>query len=37
MRWMMTTNDEPNKAMRAINHALGYQPLPAHIQLEKTL
>ena len=37
MRWMMTTNDEPNKAMRGINHALGYSALPAHIQLEKTL
>jgi GNAT superfamily N-acetyltransferase len=37
MRWMMTTNDEPNKAMRTINHALGYTPLPPFIQLEKTL
>ncbi|MDE3112686.1 MAG: GNAT family N-acetyltransferase [Chloroflexota bacterium] len=37
MRWMITTNDEPNKAMRAVNYTLGYEPLPAHIQLEKTL
>lgn len=37
LRWMLTTNDEPNKPMRAINDALGYEPLPAFIQLEKTL
>ncbi len=37
IRWMLTTNDEPNKAMRGINYALGYQMLPAHIQLEQKL
>lgn len=37
MRAMLTTNDEPNKAMRQINANLGYQTLPAHIQLEKPL
>ncbi len=37
LRSMITTNDEPNKAMRGINYALGYQMLPAHIQLEKKL
>ncbi len=37
IRWMLTTNDEPNKPMRGINHALGYVPLPATVQLEKTL
>jgi len=37
LRWMLTTNDEPNKAMRGINYTLGYEPLPAHIQLEKQL
>lgn len=37
IRWMLTTNDEPNKPMRAINHTLGYEPLPAHVQLEKVL
>lgn len=37
MRWMLTTNDEPNKPMRGINYALGYEPLPATIQLEKQL
>ena len=37
LRWMFTTNDEPNKAMRGINHALRYEPLPSHIQLEKAL
>jgi GNAT superfamily N-acetyltransferase len=37
VRWMLTTNDEPNKAMRGINYALGYVPLPASIQLEKPL
>ena len=35
IRWMLTTNDEPNKPMRGINYALGYEPLPANIQLEK--
>ena len=34
---MLTTNDEPNKAMRGINARLGYVMLPAHVQLEKTL
>lgn len=34
---MLTTNDEPNKAMRGINAKLGYVMLPAHIELEKTL
>ena len=37
LRAMLTTNDEPNKAMREINANLGYQTLPAHIQLEKPL
>jgi len=37
MRAMLTTNDEPNKAMREINARLGYQLLPAHVQLEKPL
>ncbi len=37
LRWMLTTNDEPNKPMRAINYTLGYQPLPAYVQLEKAL
>ena len=37
LRAMLTTNDEPNKAMRGINATLGYQTLPAHVQLEKTL
>ncbi|MDE3101607.1 MAG: GNAT family N-acetyltransferase [Chloroflexota bacterium] len=37
VRWMLTTNDQPNKPMRAVNHALGYEPLPATVQLEKTL
>lgn len=37
IRWMLTTNDEPNKPMRGINYAIGYEPLPARIQLEKTL
>jgi mycothiol synthase len=36
-RAMLTTNDEPNKAMRGINDRLGYQMLPAHVQLEKKL
>jgi mycothiol synthase len=37
LRAMLTTNDEPNKAMRGINARLGYQMLPAHVQLEKKL
>jgi GNAT superfamily N-acetyltransferase len=37
LRAMLTTNDEPNKAMRGINASLGYQMLPAHVQLEKKL
>jgi L-amino acid N-acyltransferase YncA len=37
LRAMLTTNDEPNKAMREINANLGYQTLPAHVQLEKPL
>lgn len=37
LRAMLTTNDEPNKAMREINAKLGYQTLPAHVQLEKPL
>jgi mycothiol synthase len=37
LRAMLTTNDEPNKAMREINAKLGYQMLPAHVQLEKPL
>jgi GNAT superfamily N-acetyltransferase len=37
LRAMLTTNDEPNKAMREINAKLGYQILPAHVQLEKPL
>jgi len=37
LRAMLTTNDEPNKAMRQINAKLGYQVLPAHVQLEKPL
>ena len=37
LRAMLTTNDEPNKAMRGINAKLGYVMLPAHIELEKTL
>ncbi len=35
LRSMITTNDEPNRAMRGINSTLGYEILPAHIQLEK--
>lgn len=34
---MLTTNDEPNKAMRGINAKLGYVMLPAQIELEKQL
>ena len=37
LRAMLTTNDEPNKAMRGINALLGYEMLPAHVQLEKKL
>jgi GNAT superfamily N-acetyltransferase len=37
LRAMGTTNDEPNKSMRAINAKLGYQMLPAHVELEKPL
>ncbi len=37
LRAMLTTNDEPNKAMRDINAKLGYVMLPAHIELEKKL
>ena len=37
LRAMLTTNDEPNKAMREINAKLGYRTLPAHVQLEKPL
>ncbi|MDP9265175.1 MAG: GNAT family N-acetyltransferase [Chloroflexota bacterium] len=35
LRALMTTNDEPNKAMRGINAKLGYEMLPARISLEK--
>ena len=37
LRAMGTTNDEPNKSMRGINATLGYQMLPAHVELEKPL
>jgi mycothiol synthase len=37
LRAMLTTNDEPNKAMRGINAKLGYVMLPATIELEKIL
>lgn len=37
LRAMGTTNDEPNKSMRGINAKLGYQVLPAHVELEKPL
>jgi GNAT superfamily N-acetyltransferase len=37
LRAMLTTNDEPNKAMREVNAKLGYRTLPAHVQLEKPL
>ncbi len=37
LRAMGTTNDEPNKSMREINAKLGYQMLPAHVELEKPL
>ena len=32
-----TTNDEANAPMRGINAKLGYQMLPAHVELEKPL
>ena len=37
LRAMITTNDEPNKAMRGINARLGYEMLPARVQFEKKL
>ena len=37
VRALGTTNDEPNKSMRGINAKLGYQMLPAHVELEKPL
>jgi mycothiol synthase len=37
LRALGTTNDEPNKSMREINAKLGYQTLPAHVELEKPL
>src|SRR5438552_694881 len=37
LRAMLTTNDEPNKAMRGINAKLGYVTLPANVELEKKL
>ena len=37
IRALLTTNDEPNKAMREVNANLGYEILPAQIQLEKPL
>ena len=37
LRALGTTNDEPNKSMRGINAKLGYQVLPAHVELEKPL
>jgi len=37
LRAIGTTNDEPNKSMRGINAKLGYQMLPAHVELEKAL
>jgi GNAT superfamily N-acetyltransferase len=37
LRAIGTTNDEPNKSMRGINAKLGYQTLPAHVELEKAL
>ena len=37
LRAVLTTNDEPNKAMRGINAKLGYVMLPAHVELEKKL
>lgn len=35
LRALLTTNDEPNRAMRGINARLGYQPLAPHVSLEK--
>lgn len=37
LRALGTTNDESNKSMRGINAKLGYQMLPAHVELEKPL
>lgn len=37
LRALLTTNDEPNRAMREINAKLGYRALPARVQLEKPL
>ena len=37
LRALGTTNDEPNRSMREINAKLGYQMLPAHVELEKPL
>jgi len=37
LRAMGTTNDEPNRSMREINAKLGYQMLPADVELEKPL
>lgn len=37
LRAMSTVNDESNKAMRGVNIKLGYQPVPDHVELEKTL
>jgi GNAT superfamily N-acetyltransferase len=37
LRAMLTTNDEPNKAMREVNVKLGYEMLPAYVQMEKPL
>ena len=37
LRAIGTTNDEPNKSMRGINAKLGYQILPAHVEMEKPL
>ncbi len=37
LRAMLTTNDEPNEAMRGFNAKLGYVMLPAQIELEQQL
>lgn len=37
LRAMCTVNDEPNKAMRGVNIKLGYQPVPDHVELAKSL
>ena len=37
LRALVTTNDEPNKAMRGVNTKLGYQAVPAHVEMEKRL